>query len=580
MASKTTVLEGNSATSVGKNQGFDYVYNDGAAEGNGAVSDRAKRQRTMLDTVGNLFGKRAAVLPGASRNLDLYQGYPHAMTGLSYAIQGTATVINTDVSEYLATFQDPIKAVFGTSIHREAKVVVTRKYAVGGRALITPEHAPARTVAVQEDAREVMMTRYGGDIEMNLNMFLRPADAQEELKIKVDAQKRELERVLIDKGYEAIMQQGTDLVNAIIRCNPAYSSNTLGATELRRTAERINITNVFGAMSKNKFPIMSLLAASKYASAYTASSQKGSVLIVPHGTPEMLQFTRSEKLVYSIAGPGVLASNGGKPIDMKFDDVYEDPTTSVKIMVHRPMPDFHHGVAFPDVSPGGLTDEVKIGIYYNVEKDEQIMDYGARSLFAPKAGAYVRIMTCMMSSAVLAAPGADTGELLVGYPFTSVSTSSSEQVKIQLRVYLAAVLKRPEAVIVMRNVHFEGLTENFGEDLVEADNKAKDAIEADKEFIDLHDYIGKKDEGGEDAEGFNDAFGQPFDLNADNVILGFREEYDGPRIFYRGSVFDKEGVKIASKTNAGHLGALDCPDKSERLWGTFTYNGMDEKMGK
>ena len=34
----------------------------------------------------------------------------------------------------------------------------------------------------------------------------------------------------------------------------------------------------------------------------------------------------------------------------------------------------------------------------------------------------------------------------VGYPFTSVSTSSTDIVKIQLRVYLGAVMKRPENV--------------------------------------------------------------------------------------------------------------------------------------
>ena len=104
---------------------------------------------------------------------------------------------------YLATFQDPLKVILGTSIHKEAKVIVTRKYVVGGRSLITPEHAPARTVSIQEDAREVMMTRYGGDIEMNLNLFLRPGDAREELALKVGAQRRELERTLIEHGYAA-----------------------------------------------------------------------------------------------------------------------------------------------------------------------------------------------------------------------------------------------------------------------------------------------------------------------------------------------------------------------------------------
>jgi hypothetical protein len=61
-------------------------------------------------------------------------------------------------------------------------------------------------------------------------------------------------------------------------------------------------------------------------------------------------------------------------------------------------------------------------------------------------------MDAVMSSAVVAAPSSDTGELLIGYPFTSVSTSSTEIVKIQLRVYLGAVIKKPENILIMRHV--------------------------------------------------------------------------------------------------------------------------------
>jgi hypothetical protein len=105
--------------------------------------------------VADLLGT-SMITPVMSRNLDLFTGHPHSTTGIPYAIQGTAKVIQVGVSEYLAGFSDPIKTILGTSIHRESKVIITRKYVVGGRSLITPEHAPARTVAIQEDAREVM----------------------------------------------------------------------------------------------------------------------------------------------------------------------------------------------------------------------------------------------------------------------------------------------------------------------------------------------------------------------------------------------------------------------------------------
>ena len=42
---------------------------------------------------------------------------------------------------------------------------------------------------------------------MNLNLFLRPGDAQREMKMKLDAQKRALENALIDIGYDTLMKE-------------------------------------------------------------------------------------------------------------------------------------------------------------------------------------------------------------------------------------------------------------------------------------------------------------------------------------------------------------------------------------
>ena len=91
--------------------------------------------------------------------------------------------------------------MLGTAVVREQKIIITRKYVVGGSALITPERAPARTVSVKEDAREEILCRYGGDLEMNLNLFLRPELAQEELTMKLEAQRDQLQQVLVSLGY-------------------------------------------------------------------------------------------------------------------------------------------------------------------------------------------------------------------------------------------------------------------------------------------------------------------------------------------------------------------------------------------
>ena len=71
-----------------------------------------------------------------------------------------------------------------------------------------------------------------------------------------------------------------------------------------------------------------------------------------------------------------------------------------------------------------------------------------------------RICKVVASSAILAAPGSDTGELLIGYPFTSVSTSQAdERMRVQLRCYLGSVLYQPDNVIIMPNCHIDGIIE-------------------------------------------------------------------------------------------------------------------------
>lgn len=114
------------------------------------------------------------------------------------------------------------------------------------------------------------------------------------------------------------------------------------------------------------------------------------------------------------------------------------------------------GVANPDIGIGGLSDKTSFANYYELpgkgyggKKEEfvRIVDYdnrcwqslGSKEAILGKAGykaakadtdkcspVLVRPrMEAVMSHAIIAAPGSETGELLVGYPFTSVSTSST-----------------------------------------------------------------------------------------------------------------------------------------------------------
>lgn len=60
------------------------------------------------------------------------------------------------MTEWLAGYNDPIKLLLGTHIQKTNRVVIKRKHVVGQSAIITPEHAPAQSVAVQEEVTEVV----------------------------------------------------------------------------------------------------------------------------------------------------------------------------------------------------------------------------------------------------------------------------------------------------------------------------------------------------------------------------------------------------------------------------------------
>lgn len=78
------------------------------------------------------------------------------------------------------------------------------------------------------------------------------------------------------------------------------------------------------------------------------------------------------------------------------------------------------GVASPDVPMGALTDEASFGCFYAGKEDFAVTDLVNGSTFdlenPTDAAVWVRPrIVAMMSSAIVAAPGEQTGSLLVGY---------------------------------------------------------------------------------------------------------------------------------------------------------------------
>jgi len=203
-------------------------------------------------------------------------------------------------------------------------------------------------------------------------------------------------------------------------------------------------------------------------------------------------------------------------------------------------------------------------------------------------------MTFVMSSGVLVAnPGSETGELLIGYPFSAVSTSqSTEQMTIKLRCYLGAGIYRPENVLILPHIAFEGLDakdaavtdESFeritNDELVAIfatsvtdGTPAWDAthLEADydkaveelcKPIIDMEEVAKALGKGDLASKGVNENLKKACEGGKFNPGHGFE------RKIYRGFSADSPSGENTLTTNTGHLGEVDSLEFCNRVWGT------------
>lgn len=426
-------------------------------------------------TIRKMFGDDLGIDTVAT-NLDLRRGLDHASTGIPYSIHGTATIINQRVAYALATYQDPIKAVLGMAMHKEQKIVIRRKFVVGGHAMITPEHAQARTVAIREEEIEYVMARYGSDIFMNLNLFLKPDEAQEELNMKLDAQIAALQQEQCRLAYDMIMKQGTSMRAQLARCSVANTSLTPADRAAR--ANDTYVHTVFGAMGKFEHPLSNLLAAAQQSNAFDGVNYD--TLLAPAGMLPLEMYTPEHSVKYAVTG---VPTKDKKPIDVGVENITRDPRTGLRIGIVQPFPDSSTAQSpYATAHGGGLTREVEVGAYYllvgppgarvpagddgradamansNTYRIPNMETRGWDVYTVPQGEVHVvmRIHKCVMSSAILAKSGSETGEMLFAWPHTGISTSqTTETMKMQLRAYFGAVLYKRENIMILEDVHCE-----------------------------------------------------------------------------------------------------------------------------
>lgn len=541
-----------------------------------AKDKHAEAVQALRDAFGdNIQIDRRMPVNLAMGNFDRMGTRGHATTGIPYAISGTAEVVEIDVGERLMAFSDPIRAILGTGVHTSQKIIIKRQYASGGGATVVPERAPARTIGLQEDVREVVLTRYGADIEWNLNLLARPADFQKEMQIKLNAQKESLQMELVRMAYDMLMTEGTSLVNALVASSPVFNANP-GLAQVN--AERIYVSSVFGAMQRFPYPVHNLLAAAKYATNFTISQADKTVLIVPFGLPELHKYTKQENMVSYIHGV-----QHGDPLTADVTGGAVDTTTNTTVYVHRPPMSYVHGAAAPQSDGPLLATEVQFATFYIKNANDLVYNHLTRSLekmVGKNDEIVIRVYTAVMHSAILGIPnGADqqTGEMLIGYPSTMVGTDvSTETGRMRLRMYLGSVLYRPENVMILPDVAWGGLKEvktytiqNPGivqeSSFVVGSQAAADPNQDDE--VSLYPPGSKKRIGNKAVASSDTAIAGSVDNN--NVAATVLAALDGLTV-YQAATFDNESKP--KKMNNGHLGCLDSPECGDRVFGNQVFS--------
>jgi len=405
---------------------------------------------------------------------DNRQNPPHATSSLAQLQRGdierSEKYVNVEVASKLAGYEDPIKLILPPVLQEAAVVYVRRKYVVGGTASEVPERAPAPVSMVREDVREYRLKRFGGDVDFNINSCLKPDMFKAEMDMKVEAQHAALSHELNRMGYDMLLAEGTDFIDAYIRSS---SLSTQASAGLSAIARRFYEQQVFGCLGKYTYPLHNLFAAAKKCTAYDISRAVKSVLILPHGVPELMQYTKAENMRYDISGVG---GPQGKPITMDITTGYSLPATTASVHVHIPPALHTHGAAMPTAGKNCLGGKVYVVCMYKTEattgaslnletgrkqpntlQTDDLSDWNSK---AAKFQQCFKVYEIDTLHAILGVGDGNTGNLLMQYPRSTVSMdASTESGKMQLRVYLGSILNRPENVFVFRNVAFNGIRE-------------------------------------------------------------------------------------------------------------------------
>jgi hypothetical protein len=326
------------------------------------------------------------------------------------------------------------------------------------------------------------------------------------------------------------------------------------------------------------------------------------LMVVPMGFAEF-QRTRPEVMYHFISG---LSGSSKLPVSVPLNvAAYVDDVTGMRVMTHVPVSSYQSGgTGNPQVEFNEMQTAESFATYYlQSEPDEVgqpciVTDFEKRNWATlPRIGGnaadglyrwYARPqMTCVMDRLIIVTnPGSETGEIVVQWPSTGISTSQTGETLIgKFRVYMKAYLKRPENVLIVDGIRFAGIVAGAGTEICVPGTRY------DENFHDLLSFTTNfhpcdyKNLWSDDlfraqcnAYGIYEAYvgAAAFDGRGDRRSLpaGAERSDDLPVIFYCGTTREVGSDRLRTINN-GHLGVLDHPRKVLQIEGANVFNELE-----
>lgn len=332
-------------------------------------------------------------------------------------------------------------------------------------------------------------------------------------------------------------------------------------------------------------------------------------MVVPMGFAEF-QRTRPEVMYHFISG---LSGSSKLPVSVPLNvAAYVDDVTGMRVMTHVPVSSYQSGgTANPQVEFNEMQTAESFASYYIqsgpgivtqqcVVTDFETRNWATLPLIAGDGGNtlyrwYCRPqMTCVMDRLIIVTnPGSETGEIVVQWPSTGISTSQTGETLIgKFRVYMKAYLKRPENVLIVDGIRFAGIVAGAGSKVLLAPSiGGRERMPYDENRHDLlafattaHpcDYknlwsdrlfAAQCIEYGIYTEYVRDEI---FETNGNRRSLpaGAERSDDLPVIFYCGTTREVDSDRLRTLNN-GHLGVLDHPRKVLQIEGANVFNDLE-----